>query len=252
MPLPFDPVLSLALMAMVACFAGVVKGVVGFAMPMIFISGLSIFMPPDVALAVLILPTLATNLWQAARQGWGAAWNTMKQHAGFLVVAYSILLATTQIVPYLSKQLFFLCLGCVVLLFVAVLALGWQPMGRLRAGLRWGCAMLGGFSGGIAGVWGPPTVMYLSTMRLDKTAQMRAQGVIYGVGAVLLAMGHGVSGILNAKTLPLSAMMIIPACFGIWLGFKIQDRINHHAFQTATLIALGLGGLNLLRRGVLG
>ena len=50
--------LILAASGMVALLAGVIKGMVGFAMPMIMISLLGIFLPPDVALAGLILPTL--------------------------------------------------------------------------------------------------------------------------------------------------------------------------------------------------
>ena len=60
----------------VTLLAGVVKGMVGFAMPMIMISGLSSFIAPELALAALILPTVATNLQQAFRHGadevWGA------------------------------------------------------------------------------------------------------------------------------------------------------------------------------------
>ena len=49
------------LLALAACFAllaGTVKGAVGFAMPMVMISGLSSLMAPELALAALILPTL--------------------------------------------------------------------------------------------------------------------------------------------------------------------------------------------------
>ena len=55
----------------VTLFAGFVKGAVGFAMPMIMISAFSSFLPPETALAGLILPTVVTNLSQAFRQGRG-------------------------------------------------------------------------------------------------------------------------------------------------------------------------------------
>ena len=53
----------------VAFLAGLVKGLVGFAMPMVLISGLGSVVAPDLALAWLIMPTLVTNAWQALRQG---------------------------------------------------------------------------------------------------------------------------------------------------------------------------------------
>jgi len=62
-------VLSLA----VGLVAGMIKGLVGFAMPTVLISGVSMFLPPEIALAGLILPTLVTNGLQALRQGFGEA-----------------------------------------------------------------------------------------------------------------------------------------------------------------------------------
>ena len=44
----------------IALFAGLVKGVVGFGLPTILISGLSTFLSPELALAGLILPTVLT------------------------------------------------------------------------------------------------------------------------------------------------------------------------------------------------
>ena len=64
---------DLAMAFGIALLAGTVKGMVGFAMPMILVSGLSLFLAPELALAGLILPTLVTSWMQAFRQGGGAA-----------------------------------------------------------------------------------------------------------------------------------------------------------------------------------
>jgi hypothetical protein len=241
----------LLLIFITAVLAGMVKGIVGFAMPMIFITGMTVFISPDLALGILILPTLVTNGWQAGRQGFIAAYRALYDHRWFVGVGHAVLLATTQMVPLLSQSLFFLCLGVLVVGFASLMLSGWQPKGRSSTGLSIGCALVAGVGGGISGVWGPPTVMYLSTHNLEKQAQMRAQGVIYGLGAILLLMGHMRSGVATAPALMLGAFAILPACFGIWIGFKIQDRINQHVFRIATLSVLILAGLNLIRRGVL-
>ena len=69
----------------IALCAGVVKGVVGFAMPLILLSGLSTFVAPDIALACLIVPTLMTNTWQALRQGGAAAVASVVRFRVFLI-----------------------------------------------------------------------------------------------------------------------------------------------------------------------
>ena len=57
----------------VTLFASFVKGVAGFAMPMILVSGPGSFLPAESALAALIRPTIATNLGQSLLQGCAAA-----------------------------------------------------------------------------------------------------------------------------------------------------------------------------------
>lgn len=238
------------MIAIIAVFSGMVKGMVGFAMPMIFITGMTIFVSPDFALGILILPTLVANGWQAGRQGFRAAWDALYGHRIFLILAYTTLLVTTQFVPLLSQSLFFLCLGCLVVTSASLMLSGWQPSGYYSKGLSLCCALVAGIGGGISGVWGPPTVIYLSTQKLEKEVQIQTQGAIYGLGAALLLAGHIRSGIATIPALTLGAFAIMPACFGIWLGFKIQDRINQHLFRFATLCVLILAGLNLIYRGL--
>lgn len=104
----------------------------------------------------------------------------------------------------------------------------------------------------MSGVWGPPTVAYLMALNTPKSEQIRIQGVIYGLGALLLVAAHLGSGILRTETISFSAILILPAMAGMWVGFKLQDRINQASFRKATLLVLLVAGLNLLRRGLLG
>jgi len=69
---------ELCLAFAVAFLAGAVKGMVGFAMPMVLISGLSMMLPPQLALAGLILPTVETNGIQALREGRAAAMSSIR------------------------------------------------------------------------------------------------------------------------------------------------------------------------------
>src|SRR6185369_5762127 len=59
--------------AFVFLLAGFVKGVVGLGLPTITMGLLSLAMPPAQAAALLVVPSLVTNLWQiAARPGLAA------------------------------------------------------------------------------------------------------------------------------------------------------------------------------------
>ena len=244
----------LAFGAAVAVLAGAVKGVVGFAMPMLLISGLSSVMTPEVALAGLILPTLATNMWQALRQGIGEAWKSIKRFRVFLLAGLVLLLSSAQLVRVLPNNAMLLLIGVPIVIYTTA-GLAGRPLrlpSRPSRGVEALIGAVAGFFGGISGVWGPPTVAMLTAQNTEKTEQMRVQGVIYGLGAIVLTGAHVGSGVLNWETAPFSVALTLPAVLGMWIGFRIQDRIDQKTFGKLTLAVLFLAGLNLVRRGLLG
>ena len=237
----------------VALVAGVIKGMVGFGMPMILISGLSMFLSPELALAGLIIATVATNGLQALRQGWRAAWGSIKRFRVFLLVGLVFLLSSAQMVRLLSPQTFLLILGIPITFFACLQLFGVRfhlskPSVRVEAGV----GAFAGFIGGLSGVWGPPTVAYLTALDTPKNEHVRVQGVIYGLGAVALLFAHTGSGVLRAETLLLSLALLPPALVGMWAGVRWHDRIDQATFKKATLVILAVAGLNLIRRGVFG
>ena len=78
-----DPTL-LIIIIIIALIAGIVKGIVGFALPMILITGLSIFIPIEQALASLILPTIFTNLIQSFTVSKSSFYKTIIDYKIFL------------------------------------------------------------------------------------------------------------------------------------------------------------------------
>ncbi|KKK97229.1 hypothetical protein LCGC14_2654850, partial [marine sediment metagenome] len=237
----------------VALFAGIIKGMVGFAMPMILISGLGSIVGPDLALAGLLLPTVVANSWQALRQGWRAAWGSVKRFRLFLLVGFVALIASAQLVRVMPERLMLALIGVPITGFAAMQLVGWQL--RLPNGSRLVEAAVGGFAGfigGFSGVWGPPTVAYLTALDTPKREQMRIQGVIYGLGAVALLGAHIASGVLTRESAPFSAALLIPAAIGMFIGLKVQDRVDQATFRKATLAVLLIAGANLIRRAAFG
>ena len=246
-----DP-LHFALAVGLTLVAGFVKGAVGFAMPMIMISGLASFLPPESALAALIIPTVISNVWQALRNGIGPAWESMKTFRVYLLIVLIFIALSAQLVRILPAWAMLLILGIPITLFAISQLAGWvltiRPEHRRRAELMIGA--FAGFVGGLSGVWGPPTVAYLTAIQTPKAEHMRVQGVIYGMGAVVLLLAHLRSGVLNATTAPLSVAMVVPSVIGMAVGFAIHDRLDQNRFRQATLAVLIVAGLNLIRRAL--
>ncbi|MFT4961355.1 MAG: putative membrane protein YfcA [Paracoccaceae bacterium] len=244
---------ELALAFAIACLAGVIKGLVGFAMPMILISGLGMFLPPEIALAGLILPTLVTNGMQALRQGWKPAWESVKRFRVFMIIGLVFLLISAQFVRVLPVNVMLLVIGVPITGFAFMQLIGFSfnlaaPSKRIEAVI----GAFAGFIGGLSGVWGPPTVAYLTALNTPKEEQIRVQGVIYGAGAVALLGAHIGSGVMRLETLPFSVFLLVPAVLATWVGLQLQTRIDQVTFKRATLFVLLIAGLNLVRRGVMG
>lgn len=244
---------GVALAVAVTVLSGVIKGMVGFAMPMVMIAGLSVILPPELALAGLILPTLISNLWQALRQGGRAAWQSVARFRVFLIAGGVVMAGSAQLVPHLPPAAMYLMIGPVVTLYALATLRGRALRIARGSGPRGEAAMgaLAGFFGGISGIWGPPTVAMLVARDTEKREHMRVQGVIYGLGSILLVISHLGSGVLRAQTLPLSLMLVPPALAGVMAGFWLQDKLDQESFRKITLWVLLIAGVNLIRRGVL-
>ena len=252
-PMPdLAPQLWAAILA-VTLLGGFVKGTVGFAMPMVMISGIGSFFPPETALAALILPTLATNVLQSLRNGLGAAVASARLHWRYIAIVMVMIALSAQLVNLFSDRAMFLFIGIPVVAFACLQLSGLRfsipPSRRIPAEIAIGS--FAGFTGGISGVWGPPTVIYLTALETMKVEQLRVQGIVYGLGAVVLTFAHLRSGVLNAETAPLSAALLVPAVIGIAIGFRVADRLDQARFRKATLLVLVIAGLNLVRRGLM-
>jgi len=238
----------------IALFAGVVKGSVGFALPLVMISGLSSFLDPKLALAGMLVSLLASNGWQVTRHGYAAARDAALLHWRFLLIVMVTIFAAAQLVTTIPSTGSYFILGIPVvglsLLQLSGVTLNIPPHRRVQA--EWGIGLISGVLGGLAGTWGPTTVLYLMAIDTPKARQMVVQGVIYGAGSVVLVLAHLRSGILNSETVWFSMAMLPAALIGMAIGFQVQDRMDQALFKKATLIVLVVAGINLIRKGLVG
>ncbi len=245
--------LTFALCFGVALLAGMVKGMVGFALPMIMIALLGSLVTPDLALAGLILPTVLANLWQGLRQGLGEAWRSVVEYRVFVGALAVTLVFSAQLVRVLPVATMLLMIGLPVVGFTALQLLGWRPhLKRNSPAIEAGVGAFSGLIGGFSGTWGPPTVLYLTALDTPKHDSVRIQGVLYGVGTLVLFFAHIGSGVMRWETLPFSIALCVPALLGMALGFMVHDRIDQVLFRRATLVVLLIAGLNLIRRALMG
>ena len=172
----------------------------------------------------------------------------MRQFGIFLLTGLVFLLASAQLVTRIPQSVFLGGIGIMVVCFSLLQLSGYRfQVRRENKVIAFLVGSVTGFVGGLSGVWGPPTVAYLTAMNTKKEDQLRVQGVVYGLGAIALLFGHIASGILTVSTAQFSAVLVVPSMAGLWIGRRFQKYIDQALFSKATLAVLVVAGLNLLR-----
>lgn len=236
----------------VAILSGVIKGSIGFGMPLVMLSGLSTFLDPKFALAGIIFPILFSNALQAFRTGIAPAIEATRMAWRYILIVCVAIFAAAQLVPVIPSEAFYFVLGIPVLVLSLIQLMGLRliiPM-RHRGWAEWAVGLISGILGGLAGTWGPTTVLYLLAIDMQKARQVIVQGIIYGAGSVTLLFAHLRSGILNEQTIPFTLALLPTALLGMWIGFQIQNGLDQEKFRKMTLIVLVIAALNLLRKGL--
>ena len=162
------PLLAAAAAA-VFLLAGVVKGVVGLGLPTISMALLALIMAPAQAAALLVVPSLVTNLWQARPAAtFGPIWRRI---AGMQAGACAGTLAGAWWLGAPSGVWAGVCLGVALVLYAAWGLFGSPPSIPTRRegalGLAVGAAT--GLVTAATGVFVIPAVPYLQALNLGRT-----------------------------------------------------------------------------------
>jgi hypothetical protein len=232
--------------------AGTIKGTVGIGLPTASVGLMAQFADPKLAIAVVVIPIVVLNGWQAYRAG--GFIETLRRYALFAAFMIPVLFVTTFFTARIDGQVLIFWLGVVVVLFSATslfitpppLPDRYDKAGQAVAGT------VAGVLGGLTAIWAPPVMIYLLSRKIEKTDFVRASGTILFCGSFPLFLGSINSGLLDRSTAILSAMMLIPALIGFWFGEKLRQRLDAELFRTIVLVVFLLMGLNLMRRSLFG
>jgi hypothetical protein len=99
--------------------------VVGFALPLIGLSVMGSFLPYDVAVALLIVSTLVSNVFQSLRNGFAAAWGSLREFWMLNAILVVTIALSAQLVLQLPQQLLFGLLGTFITAFGLSQIAGW-------------------------------------------------------------------------------------------------------------------------------
>jgi uncharacterized membrane protein YfcA len=237
---------TMTIIAAAFLLAGLVKGVTGLGMPTVSLAILTVTLGLKPAMALLLVPSFVTNLWQALAGGHLAA---ILRRLWPLLIA--LCLTTWLGVWVLARARSDLLAGLLGLIVLAYAVTGLvrielpQP-GRLEG---WLSPMVGAVSGllnGMTGAFVVPGVLYLQSLGLPREAFIQAMGVLFGTSVTALAASLGNRQLLSAELALLSTGAVVPALVGMGLGQIVRRRLSEQRFRMIFFSALLLIGLHII------
>ncbi|VEA99172.1 membrane protein [Klebsiella pneumoniae] len=158
--------------------AGLVKGVTGMGLPTVAMGLLGLLMPPQAAAALLVLPSLLTNLWQLLA---GPALAQIVRRLWLMMTGIIIgTLAGSSLLIGLNPRWSALALGAALIVYAgyALCSPVFQVSGRVE---KWLSPLMGGLTGvitGATGVFVIPAVPWLQALGFRRDELVQALGVV--------------------------------------------------------------------------
>lgn len=227
---------------------GFVKGALGVGLPLVAVPLLSLGMTPQTAIAMLVMPVLVSNGWQAYEGGSVAP--AIRRFGPLLVAQFLAVVLTVGWTLSLNASQLNAMVALAVLL--AVLLMVWQPRLSINAqrekSAGFGVGLLSGMLGGVSSLTGPIIITYLMALRLGRDEFVRNVSVIYLLGAIPLYAAMLTVGHIGGRELLLSAMGLLPMWCGLMMGKALRHRIPEILFRRVMLAFLVLlAGLLLIK-----
>lgn len=229
---------------------GLIKGALGFGLPLVTISILPYFVDVDMALALNAVSLLLMNIGQYL-QG-GALLDTVRRNGPLLGGLLLGIPIGATLVSVVDKSQLTVMLGVFVMLFVVVSLTSPRfripPRWTVLAG--WGTGFVAGIVGALTTANGPVLVMYLVGLNLPRAVFVSSLAWLFIVTGAFNVVAYWGIGFLDGERLLIGLACLAPAAVGMVFGNWLAGRLSAPRFRLLVLGALFVLGANLVRRAV--
>ncbi|MEM7445441.1 MAG: sulfite exporter TauE/SafE family protein [Pseudomonadota bacterium] len=242
------------LAAIVCAFliAGTVKGVIGLGLPTVSLGLLILFIDLRAAMALLLIPAFATNVWQAAVGGNG--WAIMRRLWPFFVMTTVTVWIGVALLTRINLAVLATLLGVLLIAYAALNLAG----ARLAVNYRqetWVGVLAGTTNGVLTGMTGSsvvPGVLYLQSVGLPRDTLIQAMGLLFTATTFALAVSMQGHGLLSINLGLLSGISLLPAIAGMVLGRWVRQQLSEVLFRRVFFLALLALGIFIAVRAIAG
>jgi len=241
----FDPTTAFIITA-TFLLAGMVKGVIGLGLPTVSLGLLAASFDLTTAMSLLIVPSFATNVWQATVGG--HLLPLLKRLWLYLLIAgFTVGIGSIALVTFDLSHLSMMLGG--LLIAYALLSLSGFRLTLNAQQERLAAPILGSVNGILTGMTGTfviPGVMYLQGIGLTRDQLVQAMGLLFTVSTVALAIALQYRELSTAQLNLTSLAAVLPAVAGMWIGQRLRRRLSEQHFRLVFFNALLLLGIYII------
>jgi uncharacterized membrane protein YfcA len=226
--------------------AGAVKGVIGLGLPTVSLALLTVATDLTSAMALLLIPSFVTNLWQAVVGGNGRV--ILRRIWPFLAMATVTVWLGATALTRVDLALLSALLGVLLVVYATLNLAGYRLAISTRQEV-WVGPLVGTANGILTGMTGSfvmPGVLFLQAIGLSRDMLIQAMGVLFTVSTLALAVALGGNGLLTAELGTISAAALLPAIVGMVVGQRIRQRLSEQLFRRVFFIALLILGAYII------
>jgi uncharacterized membrane protein YfcA len=230
--------------------AGIAKGAIGMGMPPIAIGLMSFAVPLESAIAIMVVPTMVTNIWQAI---YGGGFRPLMRRFGSMAATATVgILAVGYLLSDLGSPGTAGWVGVLLVLYSLIALTPYRPRVPRRAE-PWANPLIGLASGAVAGTTGVaavPFLPYMQSLDMDRHELVQALGIMFIFITGMLAVSLALHGAYHLTTSVAGIAAVAPTMVGVWLGQHARRRLSAETFRR--IFIFGMLGVGLqLARGLL-
>ncbi|MEZ5872811.1 MAG: sulfite exporter TauE/SafE family protein [Nitratireductor sp.] len=226
--------------------AGIVKGVVGLGLPTVSLALLAVAYDLPTAMALLIAPSLVTNVSQALSGG--HALPIIARIWPFLVMAGATVWIGSMALDLVDLEVLTAMLGVLLVIYALINMAGFRlrvpPHRETATGIAAG--LVNGVLTGMTGSFAVPGVTYLQAIGLPRDMLIQAMGLLFAISTLGLGAALFDTPYMNATLAIASVIAVIPALIGMWLGQRLRRSLSEAGFRRYFFAALLLLGLYII------
>src|ERR1051325_2397652 len=211
--------------------AGIAKGAIGMGMPPIAIGLMSFAVPLESAIAIMVVPTMVTNIWQAI---YGGHFKPLMRRFGSMAATAMIgILAVGLLLSDLGSPSTAGWVGVLLVLYSVIALTPYRPHVPRRVE-PWANPLIGILSGAVAGSTGVaavPFLPYMQSLEMDRHELVQALGIMFLFITGMLAVSLALHGAYHLTTSVAGIAAVAPTMVGVWIGQKARRRLTPETFR---------------------